>query len=58
MMEILGLSGWDHFLNAYLNVAVTSVFVVSKYPDIPNHPRQRYKLTAAGKALRDKLAEF
>ncbi len=51
MMELLQLSDRKHFLNTYLTPGIEAGIVESLYPDNPNHPRQKYRLTEKGKVL-------
>lgn len=55
IQEILGLRHRETFLINYLNPAIENGYVEMKYPDNPNHPNQRYRLTAKGKRLKTKL---
>ena len=50
-LKVLGLKNRESFMKVYLNPALKERFVRMKYPDKPNHPRQRYMLTAKGMAL-------
>ena len=50
-LKVLGLKDRESFMKVYLNPALKERFVRMKYPDKPNHPRQRYLLTAKGMAL-------
>ena len=50
-LKVLGLKDRESFMKVYLNPALKERFVRMKYPDKPNHPRQRYMLTAKGLAL-------
>lgn len=51
LMGYMNLRGRDNFLKLYFNPAVTAGLVCMQYPDSPRHPRQKYLLTAKGKAL-------
>ena len=51
MMEIKGLKDRKNFIDYYLEPALKEKFVRRKYPDRPNHPRQKYLLTVKGAAL-------
>ena len=51
MMGEIGLSHRYTFRNNYLHPALDSGFIVADYPESPNHPRQKYRLTDKGKAL-------
>ena len=54
-LKVLGLKDRESFMKVYLNPALKERFVCIKYPDKPNHPRQRYMLTAKGLALYNEL---
>ncbi|MBO6284390.1 MAG: hypothetical protein J6M63_10725 [Pseudobutyrivibrio sp.] len=51
MMNGVELKGRDNFLKRYLNPALKERLVRMKYPDRPNHPRQKYLLTVKGQRL-------
>ena len=53
--KVLGLKDRESFMKVYLNPALKERFVRMKYPDKPNHPRQRYMLTAKGLALYNEI---
>jgi len=55
MMDIKGLKHRQNFLEYHLEPALREKFVCRKYPDRPNHPRQRYLLTVKGQALYQEL---
>ncbi len=55
IMEQIGLKHRPTFLENYLNPAISNGFVKVLYPDKPNHPRQKYMLTAKGLALHNEL---
>lgn len=55
MMEKKGLKDRRNFLDYHLNPALKERFVRMKYPDKPNHPRQRYLLTVKGLALYNEI---
>ena len=55
MMEKKGLKDRRNFLDNHLNPALKERFVRMKYPDKPNHPRQRYLLTVKGLALYNEI---
>ena len=54
-LKVLGLKDRKSFMKVYLNPALKERFVRMKYPDKPNHPRQRYMLTAKGLALYNEI---
>lgn len=41
----------EHFVDNYMNPALENGLIEMKYPDSPNHPKQRYTLTEKGKTL-------
>ena len=51
LMETKGLKDRKNFLDYHLEPALKERFVRMKYPDRPNHPRQKYLLTVKGQAL-------
>lgn len=54
-LKVLGLKDRESFMKVYLNPALKERFVRMKYPDKPNHPRQRYMLTEKGLALYNEI---
>lgn len=54
-LKVLGLKDRESFMKVYLNPALKERFVRMKHPDKPNHPRQRYMLTAKGLALYNEI---
>ena len=50
-MNGVELKGRDNFLKLYLNPALKERLVRMKYPNRPNHPRQKYLLTTKGQLL-------
>lgn len=57
MMEIKGLKDRKNFIDYHLEPALKEKFVRRKYPDRPNHPRQKYLLTVKGMALYNELTK-
>ncbi|MDR0658435.1 MAG: Fic family protein [Mediterranea sp.] len=51
LMEQVGLKHRPTFLENYINPAMKSGLVRVLYPERPNHPRQKYLLTAKGASL-------
>lgn len=51
----VGLKDRENFLDYSLRPAVSDRFVQALYPDKPNHPRQKYLLTAKGLMLLESL---
>ncbi len=50
-MAVIGLKDRKNFVEYTLSPALKSGVAVSLYPDRPNHPRQKYRLTVRGLAL-------
>ena len=57
MMEAKVLKDRKNFLDYHLEPALKERFMRMKYPDRPNHPRQRYLLTVKGIALYNELTK-
>lgn len=57
IMENKGLKDRKNFIDYHLEPAMKDKFVRRKYPDRPNHPRQKYLLTAKGVALYNELTK-
>ena len=57
MMEARILKDRKNFLNYHLEPAMKERFIRMKYPDRPNHPRQKYLLTVKGVALYNELTK-
>lgn len=55
MMEAKNLKDRKNFIDYHLEPSLRERFVRMKYPDRPNHPRQRYLLTVKGLALYNEL---
>lgn len=55
MMNIKKLKHRQSFVDTHLEPALKEKFVRRKYPDRPNHPRQKYLLTVKGVALYNEL---
>lgn len=49
IQEVLGLKDRVNFKENYLDPALSDDFIQMKYPESPNHPRQKYLLTEKGK---------
>jgi len=52
IQEILGLKDPKNFRENYLEPALAAGIVKMKYPDSPNHPKQRYLLTEKGNDIK------
>ena len=57
MMDVRGLKDRKNFIDYHLEPALKEKFVRRKYPDRPNHPRQKYFLTVKGVALYEELTK-
>jgi ATP-dependent DNA helicase RecG len=55
LMESLELSHRENFINNYLEPSMNSGFIELKYPDSPNHPNQKYRLTSKGEKLKKEI---
>lgn len=55
LMEKAGLKHRPTFLENYINPAFQAGFIKVLYPEKPNHPRQKYLLTAKGLALYNEI---
>ncbi len=55
LMEKVGLKHRPTFIENYINPAIETGILKILYPDKPNHPRQKYLLTAKGLALYNDL---
>lgn len=55
LMEKVGLKHRPTFLENYINPALRAGILKVLYPDKPNHPRQKYLLTAKGLALYNEI---
>ena len=57
MMEEIGLKNRPNFLEYSLTPAITGGLVKMKFPNSPNHPRQKYLLTMKGLAVYDECVK-
>ena len=55
LMDFKKLKERKNFVEYHLEPALKDKFVRRKYPDRPNHPRQKYLLTTKGLALYHEL---
>lgn len=55
LMAKVGLKHRPTFLENYINPAFEAGILKVLYPDKPNHPRQKYLLTAKGLALYNEI---
>lgn len=49
IQEILQLKHREYFMNNYIKPALKKEYIEMKYPDKPEHPKQKYRLTKKGK---------
>ena len=56
MLEAFGLKNRESFMDVYLSPSISAGFVRPLFPEKPNHPRQKYLLTAKGLTLYKALA--
>lgn len=54
LQKVLQLKHEGNFRENYLEPALKEGLIQMKYPDSPNHPKQRYLLTEKGQAMVDK----
>jgi len=52
LMNALNLSHRENFKGNYLEPAMKAGLIEMTYPDSPNHPNQKYRLTAEGNKLK------
>ena len=55
LMEKIGLKHRPTFIESYITPALEAGILKVLYPDKPNHPRQKYLLTAKGLALYNEI---
>ena len=58
LMKKVGLKHRPTFLENYISPASEAGFLKVLYPDKPNHPRQKYLLTAKGLALYNEIRKM
>jgi hypothetical protein len=51
IQDSMKLTDRVNFMLSYLQPAIEQGFVSMKYPESPNHPKQRYLLTQKGKKI-------
>lgn len=57
LADLCGLKNIRHFRKFYLNPALADGAIERLYPDTPNHPQQKYRLTEAAKEWKKKIAK-
>ena len=55
IQSLLGLKHREHFVDNYLTPALNSAYIEMLYPESPNHPQQRYRLTSKGMKLKNHI---
>jgi predicted HTH transcriptional regulator len=55
IQDALGLKHKGNFRVNYIDPALVQGFIELKYPENPNHPKQKYRLTKKGEKLKQKL---
>ncbi len=55
IQDALQLKHQEYFRDNYLIPSIEGGFVEMTHPDIPNHPKQKYRLTAKGLKIKEKL---
>lgn len=55
LQRLLSIKNRDYFRMDYLNPAISNGYVELTIPDKPNHPKQKYRLTAKGIALKNSI---
>lgn len=53
LADLCGLKNIRNFRKYYLNPALADGAIKRLYPDSPNHPKQKYRLTEAAKAWKN-----
>ena len=48
IQDALGLKHEGNFRDNHLDPALSEGYIRMKYPDIPNHPKQKYLITEKG----------
>ena len=57
LQKKLGLKHDDYFRLHYIEPALKAGFIEMTYPESPNHPNQKYRLTVEGAKLKKKLSD-
>jgi predicted HTH transcriptional regulator len=55
IQSALGLKHRENFVLKYLNPAIEQNYIEPLYPDVPNHPQQKYRLTEKGRDAKENL---
>jgi ATP-dependent DNA helicase RecG len=51
MMGLMALKNRENFLENYLNPSMEAGLVEALYPNLPKHPKQKYRLTEKGRTV-------
>jgi hypothetical protein len=54
IQEVLALKHEDYFRKNYIQPSLDQGYIEMSFPDNPNHPKQKYRLTAKGEMLRNR----
>ena len=54
IQEVLALKHEDYFRKNYIQPSLDQGYIEMSFPDNPNHPKQKYRLTAKGEILRNR----
>lgn len=57
LANLCGLKNIRNFRKYYLNPALADGAIERLYPDQPNHPKQKYRLTEAAKEWRQNQSQ-
>ena len=57
LQGLLSIKNRDYFRTDYLNPAISNGYIELTIPDKPNSQNQKYRLTAKGIALKEKLKD-
>jgi predicted transcriptional regulator len=55
IMSVLSLKHREFFTDNYIEPAIKQNIIEQTYPESPNHPQQRYKLTEKGLQMKLKI---
>lgn len=58
LQELLSIKNRDYFRTDYLVPAINKGYIEPTIPDKPNSQNQKYRLTAKGLALKEKLKHY
>ena len=55
IQQLLELKNRENFVLNYINPALEQKYIELKYPESPNHPQQKYRLTEKGWEMKNQL---